>query len=697
MQEYKTIEEILDTIKNKKIKVYKKVNRASYFNNRFIFDIETSSFYVDGIEKKPVKRSCCYAYIFGIDGSYKIGRSIPEFISDIQKVVEFFREKNNEARIVIYVHNLSYEFQFIRKYFKFIDILANEERKPIYALTEDNIEFRCSYFLSGFSLAKVGENLVKHTAKKMVGDLDYSLLRGSTTPLTDKELGYIREDYEVLDNYIEETLDTYKYISRIPLTKTGKVRQFCRKICNEKGSYKKKYLSSLNITSAEEYLLLRRAFAGGFTHANVLASNVLIENVTSIDFTSSYPAVMVSEMFPMSRGESIEIDSIEKIKELARQNILIFDITFYDIESTFVYENFISASHCLYDKKIQINNGRVVSADEIMTTITNIDLETIEKVYKWRNYKIGRCYIYKKFYLPTPFIKAILMLYKNKTTLKGVEEKEQEYLNSKEMLNACFGMTVTDIIRDEIVYEDEWKKEENSYEDINELIEKYNKSKSRFLFYAWGILITAYARRNLWSGILEFKEDYCYSDTDSIKGINYEKHIPYIEKYNDLCYNKLKLAMNFHKLPMDMIEPLTIKGVKKVLGYWDYDGHYDYFKTLGAKRYMTYSKEKGLKITISGVNKEKAVPYLLSKYKNNIKEIFESFKDEFEIPAPHAGKQILTYIDFETEGDFIDYLGNKQHYHELTSIHMEEGSYNLTMSDEYLLYLLAAKGNVTYG
>ena len=96
--------------------------------------------------------------------------------------------------------------------------------------------------LSGYSLKKVGENLRQHTAKKMVGDLDYSLLRGSTTPLTEKELGYIREDYEVLDAYIEEELETYLYISRLPYTKTGKVRKFCRKVCNEKGNYKKRYI-----------------------------------------------------------------------------------------------------------------------------------------------------------------------------------------------------------------------------------------------------------------------------------------------------------------------------------------------------------------------------------------------------------------------------------------------------------------------
>lgn len=60
-------------------------------------------------------------------------------------------------------------------------------RKPIYGITENGIEFRCSYLLSGYSLAKLGEQLHKYKCEKLVGDLDYSLLRHSKTPLTQKK------------------------------------------------------------------------------------------------------------------------------------------------------------------------------------------------------------------------------------------------------------------------------------------------------------------------------------------------------------------------------------------------------------------------------------------------------------------------------------------------------------------------------
>ena len=47
--------------------------------------------------------------------------------------------------------------------------------------------------------------------------------------------------------------------------------------------------------------------------------------------------------------------------------------------------------------------------------------------------------------------------------------------------------------------------------------------------------------------------------------------------------------MSYHKLDISLCTPTTIKGEKKIIGVWDYDGHYDMFKTLGAKRYMVYN------------------------------------------------------------------------------------------------------------
>ena len=80
-------------------------------------------------------------------------------------------------------------------------------REPIYATTEGGLEYRCSFKLSGYALVKVGEHLTRHQVKKMVGDLDYSLIRTPITPLTDKEKNYILHDALVVLAYIKEEME----------------------------------------------------------------------------------------------------------------------------------------------------------------------------------------------------------------------------------------------------------------------------------------------------------------------------------------------------------------------------------------------------------------------------------------------------------------------------------------------------------
>lgn len=255
------------------------------------------------------------------------------------------------------------------------------------------------------------------------------------------------------------------------------------------------------------------------------------------------------------------------------------------------------------------------------------------------------------------------------------------------------GMMVTDIIRELITYDNdtEWGSE---VPDIDKALNRYNKSYNRFTFYPWGIYVTAYARTALFTGILEFitggssdpakyTHDYVYSDTDSIKGMNRSSHEKYINKYNQNIRTQLCKAMDFHKLPYEMIEPKNIKGVPKCLGVWDYEGDYEYFKTLGAKRYMD-KKDGEWSLTVSGLNKKITVPYLVKKYGD---DCINHFDEDLTIPAEYTGKNTHTYIDEETSGTIRDYLGNLGYYHEYSSIHLEGAEYSLSITPEYMTYI----------
>lgn len=682
-QYYTDIKTYLSRIKGKFHRSYQYKKKGGYYvyDIPCAFDIETSSFYLDGR-----KQALCYCWQFAFNGYVFIGRYLEEFPNFLDTIVEEFGISDSQ-RLYIYVHNLSYEFQFIRKLFEWDNIFAVDSRKPIKCKLFNGIEFRDSYILSGYSLAKVSENLVEYNVKKLVGDLDYDKIRTPQTPLHGKELQYCINDVLVVSAYIQEQINQYKFITRIPLTNTGRVRKYCRCNCfskTNKAEYKK-LIRSLTL-EVEEYKLLKRCFMGGFTHANAYKVGEIIENVSSYDFTSSYPYVMVSERFPMGKGFKVDIKSKEHFEELKQEFCLIFDMVLEDIKPRLEQDNPLSTSKCWLKEGTIENNGRIVYADKVYTSGTEIDLEIYQKFYYIGHCTITNVYAYKKDYLPRPFLESILKLYKDKTELKGVEGKEIEYLHSKGMINACYGMTVTDIAKDEQIYDDVWTTEPVDLEDA---IKKYNGNKSRFLFYPWGIYVTAYARRNLFTAIASCGSDYCYSDTDSVKIENREKHLQYFENYNKLVEQKLKASSELNHIPYEYFAPKTIKGITKTIGLFDYEGDYKYFKTLGAKRYLYYDNK--LHVTIAGVGKHSTENWFNETCKT-VEEMFKKFNNSLVIPSESTGKLTSTYLDEPMDGIIVDYYGNSFEYHVPSGIHLGKTTFEISMSALFLKYLMG----VTY-
>lgn len=686
--------------------------KVYYYNVPAAFDIETSSFYVrdnkqytyDEIvnyslkeRKKFEKRAIMYMWQFGLNGNVITGRTWNEY-QRLIKALTTILGLNQERVLIVYVHNLSYEFQFICKWFKWDKVFNLKERTPVYAQSQ-GIEYRCSLILSGYSLQKVGEHLNKYHIKKLTGNLDYRLIRHSKTPLTPDEIAYCINDVLVVMAYIREYIEQVHTITRIPLTKTGAVRRYMRKNCmfykdGPKQKRNFRYLdliASLKINDITEFKTLLAAFQGGFTHANAAHTCKELYNVSSYDFTSSYPSVMVSELFPMSRGVRVQPRTIKELEYYCNTYCSIFHIRINGLMCKISADTPLSSSKCRDVVGIIENNGRVYAAKTVTTCITNIDYKILKTFYSWQSIEVGGMYVYRRGYLPREIFQTVLTLYKDKTELKGVEGKEIEYLHSKELLNSCYGMIVTNPIRDNITYDNVngWTITPPNNSEELEMLFKYNTSKNRFLFYPWGVFVTAYARRNLFTAIYAIKDDYVYSDTDSVKILNAHKYSHYFKTYNELITKKITTALQYHGLNTELAAPTTIKGVQKPLGVWDYEGTYSTFKTLGAKRYMTGTTHldgrTSYSLTVSGLNKKTATPYLTSKYDNPL----DAFTDSLHIPHAATGKQLHTYIDYEIKGVVMDYMGTTFQYHEKSAIHLEPTDFTLNLS---LLYIDFLKG-----
>ena len=176
-----------------------------------------------------------------------------------------------------------------------------------------------------------------------------------------------------------------------------------------------------------------------------------------------------------------------------------------------------------------------------------------------------------------------------------------------------------------------------------------------------------------------------------------------IEELTDKNVKKQLLDMcKFYHLNPALIEPCNIKGEKQLIGIWDYEGEiasdgtlvptYLEFKTLGSKRYMVKYPDGEYSFTVSGCNKKLDIPYLKNQAAALKVDIMSLFDDEMYIPAEYTGKNVHTYIDYETKGELTDYLGVTASYHEYSGVHLEPVEFTLSLTANFADYVLGLRG-----
>lgn len=657
--------------------------RTLYDDNILTLDFEVTSVFIhDGkyssfdYSKPPEyykefdKCGIVYIWQLSINEDVLYGRTLEE----LQECFILIREKLL-GRIIIYIHNLAYEFQFLRNIIFDFEVFARKPRHPMKAYTESlNIEFRCSLTLTNMSLESLPKNLGLNVTKK-VGQLDYNKLRLPCTELTPAELEYCEFDCIVLYEAIKKHKEEYNHVYNIPLTQTGKLRNVVKGIYKGNTSYYRR-ISNMLPTTFEEFNTLCGAYSGGYTHANAIYTRDILSDVYSQDITSSYPTVMVAELFPMSKFVKTRITDIDKIDT---KNAYVIDITFFHLRAK------MSCTYLSKSKAVRLydcteDNGRIVLAEMARFLLTEIDLDIVRQVYDF-DYEINEVVVAHKERLDTNFVRYILELYANKTIYKGITDKADLYLQSKQYINSMYGMCVTNTIRDEVIFADDWETVTLTREDTETKLVKLTQKHRTFLNYAWGVWITAYARQNLWKVMVQMSDDVVYCDTDSIKYIQ-ESNNKYFESYNKDIVKLLNDAVTYHELDPKLINPQDSKGIYRPLGVYDYEGKYDKFVTLGAKKYCVL-KAGELEVTISGVNKHKG--------SERLTDITE-FKEDLLFDYDHSGRLILTYNDNQPHMDIVDYMGKMFHVEQLYGINLMPTTYTLGLSTSYDDYLIRLSG-----
>ena len=651
---------------------------AELVNVYAAFDIETSTIQMSDINTDA--HAFMYVWQYQIEDYLIKGRTWEEwlsFLSVLKRALEQYGTLQKTAKtpvLVCWIHNAAFEFSYISGIYSFRDdeCFFRDARKPIYFRMFDVFEFRCSYIQTNLSLRALTKQAgveVKLSGQKF----DYSKVRFPWTELTDFEEEYTRVDVESLVKAMKWRVqrggDT---LLTVPLTSTGYVRREC------KASLSDRYLqiNELKPYKGENgkriYRLLRACFRGGNTHANRYFVGKICDDVYSYDIASSYPTQQLTKKFPMKPYKWLDGDmSLERVFMFIGLDYSVvgeYHFTGLRLKNPKEPIPYISLARC-EALDFKVDNGRILKADYLEISLTEIDLEIILNTYSYDKVEIVQCMVAQKDYLPPEYRAVIQDYFNKKTALKGDDSEEGQYLymKSKNMLNSVYGMSATDPIHQDIKY-NAGDYIRSGYDTMT--AEEIEKSLKGAAFpYQWGVYTTAYARKQLQDAIKLCGDKIIYCDTDSVKTLG---DVP-IHILNDALRIR---AENVGAFADD------INGKRHYIGMFESDGHYRQFITQGAKRYA-YIKDSGkMGVTVAGVsteiNEETGVSFAVEELKT-LKRFTPGMKWE------RAGGTQAVYNDND-DFDYTDPVSGKQ-LHISKNVAIIPSTYIMTHSRDYALLL----------
>lgn len=634
-------------------------NLRYYRNIISAFDIETT-------QLDDIQQSYMYIWQWQIEQYTVIGRTWSEWLEFAEKVNACYEQDNQF--LVVFVHNLSFEFQFLSGvvHFNTNDVFAIEAHKVLKA-TWKHIEFRCSYLHSNRSLKSYLEVMEVEHQKLSGDDFGYNLIRFPDTELKPQELQYCINDVVGLCEAItKDMLLTGDNLYTFPLTSTG----YPRRDAKQALTYFEKVEVRKTLPDYETYKMLRAAFVGGNVHANRYYADTIIKDVHSVDRSSSYPDVICNCKFPVTPFETApKINGFDELLHfmMVRKRACLF--TFICTNVRLRNEFHTPCPYLMFHKceridmsTVRLDNGRVLSAGYVETTMTDIDFRIFLQQYDWDSFEVLELKYAKYGFLPETFTDCVKEYYRQKTQLKGDEEKTLEYQLVKAMLNSLYGMMAQNPVHTPVNFKDgEWllaTPEEGQTVDqfYSEILAEHNKLA--FLAYQWGVWVTAWARWRLQAGIDLVGDDFIYCDTDSVK---------YIGDHDFTAYNQMAMDDSTRSGAYAKDR----KGKRHYMGVFEFEGTYKEFVTAGAKRYA-YTDDAGkLHVTVSGVSKSVGARYL-EQHGGLL-----AFSDGFTFEE--SGKKEVYYTNRPLEE--IEVMGHKVEI--CSSVYLRDVAYTMGLSDDY--------------
>lgn len=682
-----------------KLHLSEKVYAAGYLNVGCAFDIETTSYYSKSYDKDL---ATMYVWQLSLDKDTIMGRTWTEFKELMDTLSDYAESK--EGKILCMVHNLSFEFQFIKGILDwsikedtgYPDIFAKDDRTILYAKYK-NIEFRDTLALTAMGLGRLQKNYGLDIGK-LSGDLDYSLYRHYDTPITNEERAYCINDVQVLSDFF------YKYIvpeylrigEKIPLTSTGEVRCDIKKEFNNlPKAVKNKLRRRIRNAQPSEtvYKFWRNyLFRGGLVHAQTALCNYASdEGFDSYDLKSAHPSHMLQDKFPFKFNRRDTNEFIKVLNQAREGNYGFWGIfKFYNIRCKGFHS--LESKNKIVEASIDAvyENGRLVAASYIKVGLIDLDWFNYEDMYEFESFEVTVLYQAALEPLPDYVRKVICKYFIIKESLPDGPERNK----SKRRLNGIFGMAATSLPEREVVF--------NPSDNVMKLsdIEKTYDELVQYLIMLpqWSIYTAAYTRRDIVKSIVGCSDsslpgcgaDSVYYDTDSNKILNPSEHEAFFEEFN-----KEKIEKN-HNMEIYGNDPKIFER----LGCFEKEYSGTRWKVLGCKRYLVTHDGK-TQVTIAGCVKGSFEKYVEKLYRkeNGIDEeasltdiqekeyedkLYEMFTDDLSLPAGESEKTTTVYTDTAFDDVLTDYKGNARHIHEESCVAIIDIPFTMSIEEEFL-------------
>lgn len=638
-------------------------NKFKYSNLAAAFDIETSKVNVEGNKKIAFM----YIWQLAIEDIVVYGRTWNEFRECIRKVKKELK-LSSKYKLIIYIHNLKYEFAFFKNELTIqtSDFLARDKNNIIKCSVENVIVFRDSYSCSEKGLSEIGKEV---GIPKL--ELDYNKIRTQVTPLSIEELNYCANDVKILVEYIRKLKIEYGTIYNIPLTVTQAIKRIINDKCKEENGYAQSLAAKLKDCKKDNFILdkLQKAFIGGLNYFNKDYKGVEESNVTGIDITSSYPAQILLKKFPMTKFNPIEAP--KDYKEILNNTyynskplLITFEVSKFDAK--YSYLSFLSSDRKKYikinEKRCKFLGNKLISSQApIKLCLNDIDFKLFLEFYNFEEEEIIIETVYASHYgyLPKYIIDTIVELYHQKNCLKKKHKKikkyrkltyeeKAEYDFIKSLLNRIYGV----FVQDPIATNYEFDKLKGVVEEKGE--EHINRKCP--VLYQWGVWVTSWGRYELLNlfkkitvrlqpnGEENYIDDVLYMDTDSIKYKNKNPYATIVSQYNDKVNKDIKKFCSLNEINFDIL---------KGIGTFDFE-EYKCFKTIGLKRYCFIDENDRFEYHISGLPND-------NKYFDDLKtnsEKMAAVNVNMELDEETACKHQARYYTQDVETIVEDYLGN---------------------------------------